>query len=204
MRSPDFADWRILPSAGADSRTGSDSPPFLPVLNETNLQIKALQEPVQIIGNTVIAVLPTTHDLISFRNKRKYLFLQLLCRNVSLAEAADKSGLSLEDATAYKDTPFAKDWLQKKELASIIAEEMRSQDNWLVEAHQVRQGEKTLNKGQMVVFQAIGERVAPKKPEAEDSKPKVSITFNFSPESVKEAFSRQASIDARIIEEQEA
>lgn len=174
-------------------------------MNDLNTAIKQAtrDQPIHptIVGNRVFDVLPTTQELVSFPSRKKYLLLQLLWRGLSIEEAADKSGLSLEDAVSYADTEKAKDYLRRKELAAIIAEEMRSQDNWLVEAHQVRAGDKVLNKGQMVVFQAVGDRVAPKKTE-DIEKPKVTINFNFSPESVQDAFKRQASIDAQLAEEQ--
>lgn len=176
------------------------------VLNETNLQIKQItaDQPTHpaIVGNKVFDVLPTTDELVSFPSRKKYLLLQLLWRGIQLEEAAAKCGLTLEEATAYKDSPKAADYLRRKELAAIIAEETKSEDNWWVEVHQVRAGEKVLNKGQMVALQASGDRVAPKKTELNPEKNKIVINLNFSAEAVKEAFRRQESIETEIVQEQ--
>ncbi len=154
-----------------------------------------------IVGNRVFDVLPTTDDLINFTRKQ-YLLMQLVWRGLSTEEASDKSGYELEHAKTFLDTELAKDYLQKKQLASIIAQETKNEDNWWVEVHQVRTGEKVLNKGQMVALQASGDRVAPKRNEVNAEKAKVVINFNFSPESVREAFKRQQSIEAQLVEEQ--
>jgi hypothetical protein len=175
-------------------------------LNQTNLEIKSLARDEKahplIVGNRVFDVLPTTDDLINFTRKQ-YLFLQLIWRGLSTGEASEKAGYALDQAASFLETDKAKDYLQKKQLASIIAQETKNEDNWWVEVHQVRTGEKILNKGQMVALQASGDRVAPKRNEVNQEKTKVVINFNFSAESVKEAFKRQESIDAELSEEQQ-
>lgn len=154
-----------------------------------------------IVGNRVFDILPTTQELVDF-TRSKYLFLQLIWRGVALPEAAEKAGLPVEDATAFKDSPKAQDYLQKKELAAIVAQEAKNPDRWWVEVHRVMEGEKVLNKGQMVVLQAQGDRVAPKRAEADGEKGKTIINFNFSAEAVKEAFRRQDVIEAELSQEQ--
>lgn len=153
------------------------------------------------MGNRVIDVLPTTQELVDFSRPR-YVLLQLLWRGMPIEEASDKAGLSLEDATAFRDSAKAQDYLQKKTLASIVAQETKDPDRWWVELHNVMAGTKVLSKGQMVALQAQGDRVAPKTREAGEEKSKVTINFNFSPEAVKEAFRRQEAIEAKIVEEQ--
>lgn len=155
-----------------------------------------------IVGNKVFDVLPTTQDLIDF-TRPKYLLLQLIHRGVPTPEAADKCGLTEDQAIAFLDTDKARDYLQKKQLASIVAQEARDPDRWWVEVHNVMEGNKILNKGQMVALQAQGDRVAPKKNETDETKGKVVINLNFSAEAVREAFKRQESIEAELVREQE-
>lgn len=175
------------------------------VLNDTTATIHQLAKgdpdvrsrPL-VIGNKVFDVLPTTSDLIDF-TRPKYLLLQFIYRDVPLTEASEKCGLTVEASQSFLETQKAKDYLEKKRLASIIAQETKNEDNWWVEIHQVRAGEKVLNKGQMVALQAAGDRVAPKRNDVNVEKTKVVIQFNFSPEDVKEAFRRQDVIDAEWV-----
>lgn len=171
----------------------------------TNSEIAALAKTEQahplIVGNRVFDVLPTTQELVDF-TRPKYLLLQLLRRGLPIEEAALKSGLELDDAVSFRDSPKAQDYLQKKELASIIAQETKDPDRWWVQVHKVMEGEKVLNKGQMVALQAQGDRVAPKRNEIDGDKPKTVINFNFSADAVKEAFRRQESIEAELVKEQ--
>lgn len=153
-----------------------------------------------IIGNRVFDVLPTTQELVFF-SRPKYLLLQLIRRGLSLTEASEKSGVELDEAEAFLASPKATDYLRKKELASIIAQEAKERDNWWTTVAQVMEGTKVLNKGQMVALQAQGDRVSPKKNDVDD-KAKVVINFNFSPETVHEAFRRQEAIEAQLVKEQ--
>lgn len=190
-------------SARADSRTRKDVSSF--VLDTRNLAIKQNAKDDQsrplIVGNRVFDVLPTTEDLIHF-TRPNYLLLQLIWRGLSVEDAASKAGVDLEVAKAFLSSEKALDYLRKKELASVIAEETRNPDRWWVEVHNVMDGTKVLNKGQMVALQAQGDRVAPKRNDSDADKPKVTIQFNFSSESVSEAFRRQEAINAEIVEEQ--
>lgn len=174
-------------------------------MNQTNLDIKQLSKDEKvhplIVGNRVFDVLPTTDDLINF-TRAKYLLLQLIWRGLSVEEASDKAGVLLEDAQTFLASEKALDYLRKKELASVIAQEARNPDRWWVEVHNVMDGSKVLNKGQMVALQAQGDRVAPKRNDVDETKAKTVINFNFSAESVQEAFKRQESIEAQIVEEQ--
>ncbi len=176
-------------------------------MNPLNSEISSLSKinashPV-IVGNRVFDVLPTTHELVDF-TRAKYLLLQLLWRGASLEEAVTKTGLSEEEVLAFKESPKAKHYLQKKELASIMAEEAKDPNRWWATAQSVLEGSYTLNKGQMVVFQSVGDRVAPKKNESDLERSKTVINFNFSPEAVQEAFKRQESIEAELVREQNA
>lgn len=174
-------------------------------MNETNFQIQQFAKDEKahplIVGNKVFDILPTTKDLTDF-TKTKYLLLQLIHRNVPILEASAKCGMTEDQARNFLETDKAKDYLQKKQLAEIVAQEARNPDRWWVEVHNVMEGTKTLNKGQMVALQAQGDRVAPKKIETDDSKGKITINLNFSAEVVKEAFRRQESIEAEIVKEQ--
>lgn len=174
-------------------------------MNDTNSSIKQISKENQshplIVGNKVFDVLPTTQELIDF-SRPKYLLLQLIFRGIPIEEAATKAGIPLDQAITFQNSQKAIDYLQKKTLASIVAQEARDPDRWWVEVHNVMDGTKQLNKGQMVALQAQGDRVAPKKNDADGEKAKVTIQFNFSPESVREAFRRQDAIDAELVKEQ--
>lgn len=175
-------------------------------MNYQNEQIKDLAKSEKarplIVGNRVFDVLPTTQELVDF-TRPKYLLLQLLWRGLSIEDAALKAGVDLEDAVAFRDSDKAQDYLQKKSLASIVAQETKDPDRWWVQVNEVMEGRKVLNKGQMVALQAQGDRVAPKRNEADTEKTKTVINFNFSPEAVQEAFRRQEAIEAKIVEEQQ-
>jgi hypothetical protein len=119
---------------------------------------------------------------------------------VSLEEAASKADLTPETAKRFLDKDETIAWLNDRAVKDHIRNEWQEPGKWWQMGNEVLEGRKHLSKDQQVVYMAFGERIAPKPKIVEDNS-KTTINFNFTADDVKEAFKRQQSIDAEIIQE---
>lgn len=151
---------------------------------------------VVLVGNRVYEASKYAPEIIHF-TKEKYLFLNRYFDGMELAEAAQKSGMTAEDAGTFVETPKAVDWLRRRAVREYIRKDWEGGGKWWEMGDKVMKGEKHFSKDQQVVYMAFAERCAPK-PRSEDSQPKTVINFNFSAKDVEEAFKRQSAIDAEL------
>lgn len=154
-----------------------------------------------VVGNHIFSPHQFNEDIPDFTS-RQYIFLNAFRFGVPLEEAAQKADMPPESAERFLDKPKVKAWLADRATKDYIKKEWAEPGKWWQYGDKVLTGEKTLNKGQMVVFQAFGDRVCPKLKDPNDATPKTVIQFNFSAEAVQKAFDRQQSIDAEIVKEQ--
>lgn len=155
--------------------------------------------PILVVGNRVYDASQILPDVVHFTRKQ-YLFLNSYRLGVAVQEAAEKSGMTTEEAERFLDRPKTIAWLQDRALKSHIRSEWHESDKWWEMGHECLEGKRHLSKDQQVVYLEFGKRVCPEpKSHAESTKGPI-INFNFSPEAVKEAFRRQAAIEAEISE----
>lgn len=146
-----------------------------------------------VVGHRVFDRLLNTEEIVQFGDK-KYLLLQLLLREIPLEEAADRVGLTLEQAADFRDSDKAQKFLQDRMLAKVIAQEAQNSDRWWVRAEGVMQGEIKLSKGQTETFKEIGKRVVP----ISEGHGTTKIEINIDPGAVKAAFVREKAIEAEL------
>ncbi len=168
-----------------------------PDASEIRALAKADGSPVLIVGNRVYDASQILPDVVHF-TRQQYLFLNTYRLGVSLDEAAGKAGLTKEEATRFLDRPKTVAWLQDRALKSHIRNEWHESDKWWEVGNQCLEGTRHLAKDQQVVFLEFGKRVCPEQKSHPESSKGPTINFNFGPEAVKEAFRRQAAIDAEV------
>ncbi len=155
--------------------------------------------PVLVVGNRVFDASQIAPEVIHFTRKQ-YIFLNSYRLGVPLSEAAAKAGMQEDEAERFLERPKTVAWLQDRALKSHIRSEWHESDKWWEIGEQVLSGVRHLAKDQQVVYLEFGKRVCPESKGTPDSGKGVVINFNFSPESVKEAFKRQAAIEAEIMD----
>lgn len=153
--------------------------------------------PVLIVGNRVYDASQILPDVVHF-TRQQYIFLNTYRLGVPLSEAADKSGLTKEEAERFLDRPKTVAWLQDRALKSHIRNEWHESDKWWEVGNQCLEGTRHLAKDQQVVFLEFGKRVCPEQKSHPESSKGPTINFNFGPEAVQEAFKRQAAIEAEL------
>lgn len=166
--------------------------------NETINAIARLDgNSVSIIGNRVYDASQLVPSIVYF-TRSQYLFLNNYRLGITIDEAAAKSGMTVEDAEKFLSRPKTVAWLQDRAVKDHIRNEWAEGGKWWEMGNECLEGRKHLSKDQQIVFMAFGDRVCPKVKEADNERGKTVINFNFSPEAVKEAFTRQSAIDAEI------
>lgn len=132
--------------------------------------------------------------------RNQYLFLQTYRLGVPFEEAAEKAHMTAEEAERFLAKPKTIEWLQDRAMKDHIRNEWAEGGKWWEMGNECLEGRKHLSKDQQIVFQAFGDRVCPKPKQNEEERTKTIINFNFSPESVKEAFQRQKAIEGELAE----
>lgn len=166
----------------------------------TNLQeikelAKAGNSSVIMVGNRVYEASKYAPEIVHF-SSQKYLFLNHYHSGMTIEEAAEKSKMGVEEAEVFLETPKAIEYLKKRAIRDYIRKDYE-EGKWVEVGNECLEGRKHLAKDQQIVFQAFGDRFEPK-PRGEGGEAKTVVNFNFSPESVKEAFRRQESIETEL------
>lgn len=156
--------------------------------------------PVLVIGNRVYDASQLLPNIVHFTRKQ-YLFLHSYRLGIPLQEAASKAGMTDEEAERFLDKPKTVAWLQDRALKSHIRNEWHESDKWWEMGHEVLEGQRHLSKDQQVVYLEFGKRVCPEQKSHPEASKGPTIVFNFSPETVQEAFRRKAAIEAQVAEE---
>ena len=152
-----------------------------------------------IVGNSVYDPLLFDRQLLRF-SRRQYLFLNTYRLGIPIAEAATKAEMTVEQADRFLKRPQTRAWLADRAKKDYIRQEWNESNKWWEMGHEVLEGKRHLSKDQQVVYLEFGKRVCPevKAPPQESKGPTIQI--NIDPASVQEAFRRQASIEAEILE----
>lgn len=148
---------------------------------------------VVVVGNRVYDASQLVPSVVHF-TRSQYLFLNHYKLGVPLEEAADKSGMTVEDAERFLRRSKTRAWLEDRALKDHIRNEWAEGGKWWQMGDDCLEGKKHLSKDQQVVFMAFGDRVCPKKSDTSDQS-KTTINFNFSADDVREAFKREQSFD---------
>jgi hypothetical protein len=150
---------------------------------------------IAVVGNRVFEASQYAPELRVFPTK-KWLFLNHYADEMPLSEAADKVGMTVEEAERFLETDKAKEWLERRAVIQYAKQKWSDGGEWVVTGEECLEGKKHLAKDQQIVFQAFGERFMPKA--KTEQKGNTTINFNFSAEAVKAAIERQTVIDAEV------
>lgn len=151
---------------------------------------------VAVVGDRVYDASQLVPGIVHF-TRREYLFLQHYRLGVTLGDAASKAGMGVDEAERFLGRSKTVEWLRDRAVKDHIRGEWAEGGKWWEMGEKCLNGERRLSKDQQVVFMAFGERVCPK-PRAEQEGARTVVNFNFSPESVLEAFRRQEIIEAEV------
>lgn len=171
-----------------------------PDQQEVKAMAKAREHGIVILGNQVFEGSKYSPEIVHF-TRQKYLLLNHYHAGLTLAEAAAKVTMDLEEAAEFIDSPKAVAWLEREALKDYTKRKWADGGEWILAGDECLQGKRHLAKDQQIVFQAFGDRFMPKSKESGDEK-KTVINFNFTAEAVKEAFQRQTAIEAELVKEQ--
>jgi hypothetical protein len=150
-----------------------------------------------VVGNSVYDPLVFSRRLVCF-SRRQYLFLNAYRLGTTLAEAAAKADMTMEQAERFLRRPMTRAWMEDRAKKDYIRNEWHESNKWWEMGNDVLEGKKHLAKDQQVVYLEFGKRVCPESKASPDSSKGPTINFNFGPEAVQEAFRRQASIEAEL------
>lgn len=148
-----------------------------------------------VVGNSVYDPLLFSRRLVRF-SRRQYLFLNSYRLGVSLAEAAVKADMTVDQAERFLRRPQTRAWMEDRAKKDYIRTEWHESNKWWEMGHEVLEGKRHLSKDQQVVYLEFGKRVCPETKAIQDSRPNIQI--NIDPGAVQEAFRRQNAIDAEI------
>ncbi len=107
-------------------------------------------------------------------------------------------GMTLEQAERFLNRKQTKAWLSDRAHKDHIKNEWAESNKWWEMGNEVLEGKKHLSKDQQVVYLEFGKRVCPESKSQNARDAGLTIHFNFGADAVKEAFQRQASIDAEL------
>lgn len=150
-----------------------------------------------VLGNSVYDPLLFSRQLIRF-SRRQYLFLNSYKLGVSVADAANKAGLTVEQAESFLARKNTRAWLADRAKKDYILTEWHESNKWWELGDDVLEGKRHLSKDQQVVYLEFGKRVCPESKSNPEANKGPTIHFNFGADAVKEAFKRQESIDAEL------
>lgn len=156
---------------------------------------------VAIVGNRVYEASKYAPDLIYFTTD-KYLLLNHFHSGMSLEAAAQKSGVPIEEAESFIDSPKAVEHLRKLAIRDYIRRDWEGGGKWVEMGEAVLSGERKLSKDQQVVYMAFRDQFMPKPKNENESK--TVINFNFTADDVKKALQRQSAIDVEVVQEKSA
>lgn len=148
-----------------------------------------------VVGNSVYDALLFSRRLVRF-SRRQYLFLNSYRLGVSLAEAAVKADMTIDQAERFLRRPQTRAWMEDRAKKDYIRTEWHESNKWWEMGHEVLEGKRHLSKDQQVVYLEFGKRVCPEVKSIQDARPNIQI--NIDPGAVQEAFRRQNAIDAEI------
>lgn len=149
-----------------------------------------------VVGGSVYDPLLFSRQLIRF-SRRQYLFLNAYRCGVSVADAARKSEMSVQQAEWFLKRPNTKKWLADRAQKDYIRNEWHESNKWWEMGNECLEGKRHLSKDQQVVYLEFGKRVCPEIKQVEKSTGPT-INFNFGPEAVQEAFRRQQAIETEL------
>lgn len=150
-----------------------------------------------VVGNQVYDPLCFEPNLIRFTRKQ-YLFLNNYRLGTPLAEAAEKAGVTAEQAERFLDKADVKAWLADRARMNHIKTEWEEPAKWWFEGNRIFTGEKSdVSKAQIIVWQEFGARVCPKKGETGNGGG-TKIEINIDPNAVRNAFIRQEAIETEV------
>lgn len=150
-----------------------------------------------VVGNSVYDPLLFSRQLVRF-SRRQYLFLNAYRLGVTLQEAADKAGMTVEQAERFLRRPMTRQWMEDRAKKDYIRNEWHESNKWWEMGNEVLEGKKHLSKDQQVVYLEFGKRVCPESKATNEVKSGPTINFNFGPEAIKEALKRQQSIETEV------
>lgn len=150
-----------------------------------------------VLGNSVYDPLLFSRRLVCF-SRRQYLFLNAYRLGVSVAEAALKAEMNVEQAERFLKRRNTRAWLEDRAKKDYIRNEWHESNKWWEMGNDVLDGKRHLSKDQQVVYLEFGKRVCPEAKENHDSAKGTTINFNFGPEAVQEAFRRQKAIETEL------
>jgi transposase len=148
-----------------------------------------------IVGNSVYDPLLFSRHTVRF-SRRQYLFLNAYRLGTSLAEAAARADMSIDQAERFLGRPRTRAWLDDRAKKDHIRYEWHESNKWWELGHEVLEGKRHLSKDQQVVYLEFGKRVCPEVKAVQDSRPTIQI--NIDPSAVQEAFRRQNAIEAEL------
>lgn len=155
-----------------------------------------------VVGNTVYDPLLFAPKQVKF-TAQQYVFLRNYRLGVPLEDAAEKAGLTKDQAEQFLARPKTVEWLEDRAIKDHIKNEWAEPGKWWKEGDDALQGRKEFTKIKLEIWKAFGERIAPVKRERDVQQvPKIEI--NIDPTAVQEAFRRQNAIEAEIVKEQSA
>lgn len=154
---------------------------------------------VAVVGTSVYDPLLFSRRLVVF-SRRQYLFLNAYRLGVTLQEAADKVGWSVDQADRFLRRPNTRRWIEDRAKKDAIRDEWSESNKWVELGNDVLEGRKHLSKDQQVVYLEFGKRFCPEVKQTVNDKG-TTINFNFSVDAVQEAFRRQSAIETKLAEE---
>lgn len=150
-----------------------------------------------VVGNSVYDPLLFSRQLVRF-SRRQYLFLNAYRLGVALQDAANKAGMTVEQAERFLKRPMTRQWMEDRAKKDYIRNEWHESNKWWEMGHEVLEGTRHLAKDQQVVYLEFGKRVCPEIKQSSEANKGPTINFNFGPEAIKEALSRQEHIEAEL------
>lgn len=135
-------------------------------------------------------------DAIPDFSSRQYLFLNAYRLGVSIEDACEKAGLSVDQADRFLARQDVIGWLKDRALKDHIKREWEEPGKWYQMGNDKLEGRRKMDKADTVIWQEFGKRVAPCKGDSHGNQTKIEI--NIDPKAVRDAFIRQDAIEGEL------
>lgn len=151
-----------------------------------------------VVGNAVFDVLAFDPKNIIKFSRKQYQFLNSYRLGVSLEEASEKAGMTLESADRFLKRSDTVKWLEDRALMHHIKTEWEEPAKWYEMGDRVLEGKKKLDKAQTEVWKEFGKRVAPLRGDGPNGGTHIEI--NIDPDAIERARAKKRAIDAELAE----
>lgn len=185
----------------AEQQTEPGNPSALQAIVHETLDRSNARRSLSVREDVFVPLVFHKGELLTFK-RRQIVFLDAWKPGVSLAKAAEKAGMTEDQAHRFLRTKKVRRWLHDLAREAAVQTDLSRPAKWYSMAQDWLSGkEKISEEGhELEIWKELGARAVPK-PSRNVSGPAPEIHINIDPGAVDRALQRQQTIDAEIADQ---